>query len=97
VPIAPGPGDVNEDGATNLLDYGIINSNFFLATGATRLTGDLTLDGRVDLADYSIWRNNVPAAVAAQAGVPEPASAALALGAAAMLAGCARRARRGNS
>jgi hypothetical protein len=95
VPIAPGPGDVNEDGATNLADYTIIKTNFFLATGATRVMGDLTLDGRVDLSDYSIWRNNVPAAIAAQAGVPEPASVALALGAAAMLASWARRARRG--
>jgi hypothetical protein len=97
VPIAPGPGDVNEDGATNIADYTIIKTNFFLATGATRVMGDLTLDGRVDLADYSIWRNNVPAAVAAQAGVPEPASVTLACGAAAMLADCARRVRRGKA
>lgn len=94
VPVAPAPGDVNEDGATNIADYNIIKGNFFLATGATRVMGDLSLDGRVDLADYAIWRNNVPAAIAAGTGVPEPSSMALAFGAAAILARMARRARR---
>ncbi|BBO35239.1 dockerin type I domain-containing protein [Lacipirellula parvula] len=94
VSLAPGPGDVNEDGFTNLADYTLIKNNFFLATGATRVMGDLTLDGKIDLADYTIWKNNAPAAVLAQIGVPEPASAALAVGAIFGLAGVARRGRR---
>lgn len=94
VSLAPGPGDVNEDGFTNLADYTLIKNNFFLATGATRVMGDLTLDGKIDLSDYAIWRNNAPAAVLASLGVPEPASAALAIGGVATLVGIARRGRR---
>lgn len=76
--LAPGPGDVNEDTFTNLTDYGIIKSNFFLSP-ATRMQGDLNGDGRVSLADFGIWRNIVPAAMAASASIPEPTSAMLAL------------------
>lgn len=94
VPVAPGPGDVNEDGATNLADYTIIKNNFFLSDGATRVLGDLNVDGRVDLADYTIWRNNVPAALAAGLNVPEPASAVLAFVSVAALNGAVRRGRR---
>jgi hypothetical protein len=95
VPIAPGPGDVNEDGATNIADFNIIKANFFKNTGALRTEGDLTADGRVDLQDYRIWRNIVPASVAEGLGVPEPSSLTLgALGAFAAL-GAARRRRRG--
>jgi hypothetical protein len=82
-----GPGDVDLDGDTDLVDYNFIKNNFFLASGATRAQGDLSGDGRVDIDDYGLWKNNAPAAVLAGLGVPEPAGLALAaFGAAAMAA-----------
>lgn len=97
VSLAPGPGDVNEDGFTNLADYTLIKSNFFLSTGVTRLMGDLNIDGKIDLSDYALWKDNAPAAVLAAIGVPEPASATLVVGALLGLVGVARRGRRSDS
>lgn len=97
VSLAPGPGDVNEDGFTNIADYTIIKNNFFVATGMLRTTGDLNLDGRVDLSDYALWKNNAPAAELAAIGVPEPASVALLAGGVAAVIGFARRGRRSRS
>jgi hypothetical protein len=91
-----GPGDVDGDGDTDLADYGIIKTNFFLAAGATRSQGDLTGDGRVGLDDYALWRNAAPPALAASVGVPEPSTIALSLGVGAALAGWRRRLRRRN-
>jgi hypothetical protein len=84
-----GPGDVDGDGDTDLVDYGIIKTNFFLATGATRTQGDLTGDGRVLLDDFAVWKNNAAGSLVAQVTVPEPSS--LALLAAAGALGCLRR------
>lgn len=89
-----GPADVNGDGVTDLVDYGIIKSNFFLASGALRSQGDLNGDGRVGLEDYAVWRNVAPAALVASLNVPEPSALALSLGLGAALAGWRRRLRR---
>jgi hypothetical protein len=86
-----GPGDVDGDGDTDLADYAIIKSNFFLATGATRSQGDLTGDGKVLLDDFAIWKNNASGSLVAQVSVPEPGSLALLAAAGAM--GCLRRRR----
>jgi hypothetical protein len=91
---APGPGDVNEDGATNLADYNIIKMNFFQTMGVSRTTGDLSLDGRIDLADYAIWRNNAPLSELASLGIPEPGTGVLAGAAWMGLVGMIRRLRR---
>jgi hypothetical protein len=90
-----GPGDVDGDGDTDLIDYGFIKTNFFLAAGATRSQGDLNGDGRVGLDDFAVWRNAAPAAVVASLTVPEPSCMAWGLGAA--LAGWRRRMRRRSS
>jgi hypothetical protein len=91
---APGPGDVNEDGATNLADYNIIKANFFQTTGTSRITGDLNIDGRIDLADYRLWRNNAPLSEVAGLGIPEPGTSVLIGAAWVALAGMTRRLRR---
>jgi hypothetical protein len=87
-----GPGDVDGDGDTDLADYGIIKTNFFLATGATRGQGDLTGDGKVLLDDFAIWKNNAAGSLVAQISVPEPTG--IVLMAAAGVLGCLRRTRR---
>ena len=84
-----GPGDVDLDGDTDLVDYNFIKNNFFLATGATRAQGDLTGDGRVGIEDYGLWKNNAPAAVLAALGVPEPTGLTLAALSAAAMGACA--------
>jgi hypothetical protein len=92
--ITIGPGDVDLDGDTDLIDYGFIKTNFFLASGATRAQGDLTGDGNVGIDDYALWKNNAPAAVLAALGVPEPTGLALAAFGTAAMAAARRRLRR---
>ena len=78
----PQPGDVNFDGAVNLVDYELIRANFRKTVADPKL-GDLTgpnglRDGVVDFYDFGEWKANVSALMAAQAvGVPEPASVVL--------------------
>lgn len=87
------PGDVNDDGTVDLIDYGVIRDNFQTSV-AGRSMGDLTEDGRVDFFDFLEWRDNAtPAALAAYQSIPEPASAVLVLISAAAFAGSRRRAR----
>jgi hypothetical protein len=88
-----GPADVNADGVTDIADFNIIRDNFF-GTARHRSLGDLSYNGTVNLTDYLLWRNAVPASVAAQAVIPEPASATLALLSLAGLADLIRRRRR---
>lgn len=87
-----GPGDVDGDGDTDLADYAIIKTNFFLATGATRSQGDLTGDGRVLLDDFALWKNNAAPSLVALVTVPEPGTLALVATVGAM--GCLRRRKR---
>ncbi len=89
-----GPGDVDGDGDTDLNDYVIIKTNFFLASGAIRTQGDLTGDGRVLLDDFALWRSSVEPALLAQIAVPEPGSMTLVLVGAGLF-GCLRRQSRG--
>jgi hypothetical protein len=89
-----GPADVNADGVTDIADFNIIRDNFWTTTNMHRGTGDLTYNGQVNFADYILWRNAVPASVAAQAVIPEPASATLAVVSLAGLADLIRRRRR---
>lgn len=74
-----GPGDVDGDGDTDLDDYVIIKTNFFLASGATRGQGDLNGDGRVGLADFALWKNSAEPSLLARVSIPEPSSLVLAL------------------
>ncbi|MAT72719.1 MAG: hypothetical protein CMJ58_24835 [Planctomycetaceae bacterium] len=77
--LAPVDGDVDGDFDVDLDDYAIIRDNFRLSP-ATKAQGDITGGDIVDLADFLFWRNaHAAASGAASAGIPEPASAALAL------------------
>ncbi|MFI5240735.1 MAG: fibronectin type III domain-containing protein [Candidatus Saccharimonadia bacterium] len=51
------PGDVNGDGAVNIIDLSILAQNYGLS-GATRAQGDLNGDGVVNILDLSILATN---------------------------------------
>ncbi len=66
------PGDYDQSGEVDLLDYDLWKANFG-ATNGPGLAADGNIDGVVDAADYAVWRDHLGMSV------PEPA-AALALG-----------------
>ena len=47
-------GDVDEDGATDIIDFTILVNGFGMDSGATRSEGDLNGDGAVDPLDFAI-------------------------------------------
>ena len=55
----PLPGDVNGDGAVNLIDFDKIAANFGTSgDDVTRAIGDLNGDGRVDRSDFDVLAGN---------------------------------------
>lgn len=78
------PGDANGDGIVNTADYLLIQANSFTYTAPGAL-GDVNDDGFVDFNDFQQWKTNFPggppAAEAAIAALPEPASFGLAMSA----------------
>jgi len=72
------PGDVDDNGTVNALDFGIIRDHFKQSVTARNL-GDLDGDGVVGFGDYFEWRSNAPPALAESLSlsVPEPTSVAL--------------------
>lgn len=81
LPALPLPGDTNNDGKVDVLDYQAIISHMNL-TGQPLANGDVTGDGRVTIADYRFWKDRRtdlgPGAGAVGGGaVPEPTTAVL--------------------
>ncbi len=74
------PGDVDDDGDVDAVDFGIIRDHFKQNVAARNL-GDLDGDGIVGFKDYLDWRTHVPAGSAAASltlgSVPEPATVML--------------------
>jgi hypothetical protein len=73
------PGDVDEDGDVDLIDYEVIRSNFRL-TPASKMQGDIVGANVVDMEDFLLWRSNYPfpgsGAIQSSSAhsVPEPAT-----------------------
>jgi hypothetical protein len=72
------PGDVDDNGVVNALDFGIIRDHFKQDVTARNL-GDLDGDGTVGFPDYLQWRTAAPPALAESLSLsaPEPTSLAL--------------------
>jgi hypothetical protein len=101
VPPFPYPGDTDNDGDVDLVDYDNIVSHLGQQVGST-LEGDVAKadasqgsDGKVTLADFRLWKDNYPyppsgAGALAGGTVPEPASWLL-VAIAALMCGSLRR------
>jgi hypothetical protein len=73
----PHPGDANNDGAVDVIDLGVLATNYDTASGATWVMGDFSGDGKVDVIDLGILATNYDWTGAPAGSVPEPGSAAL--------------------
>jgi hypothetical protein len=71
------PGDANNDGAVDVIDLGILATNYDTASGATWAMGDFNGDGAVDVIDLGILATNYDWVGAPAGAVPEPATLVL--------------------
>lgn len=90
------PGDANDDGLVNILDYGIIRDN--LGQTGVNVMGDVRANGVVDLNDFKLWKkfynpaSDPSTSAANSSAVPEPTTLGLlAIAAAAAGSSCMRR------
>ena len=76
-------GDFDADGDVDGVDFGLWQSGYPTASGASLVDGDDDGDGDVDGVDFGLWQANypgaVPAPVAGATAVPEPATLGLLL------------------
>jgi hypothetical protein len=96
--VPPGPvlqADFNNSNSVTSADLDIWKNGFGTATGATKAMGDANGDQAVTGDDFLIWQRELGAAGAAVASgaIPEPATLALAAGAALALLASSRRRR----
>ena len=79
----PIPGDFDEDGDVDGVDFGLWQTGYPMASGASLNDGDADGDGDVDGVDFGIWQANYPTNMGAAAtmtitpSVPEPATLGL--------------------
>jgi lysophospholipase L1-like esterase len=77
-PLVPISGDANRDRRVDVVDLGLLATNYGIASGGTWFTGDFNADGKVDVIDLGILATNYGRSeVAAVGSVPEPATMTL--------------------
>ena len=72
-------GDFDEDNDVDGVDFGLWQTGYPTASGATLGDGDADADGDVDGVDFGIWQANYPTNLGGSAAIPEPATLALVL------------------
>ena len=73
------PGDFDGDNDVDGVDFGLWQSGYPTASGASLGDGDADGDGDVDGVDFGIWQENYPTNLGGAAAVPEPATLGLLL------------------
>ena len=84
------PGDANNSGTVDVVDLGVLATNYDTLSGATWATGDFNADHAVNVVDLGILATNYDWSGAPAGNVPEPATMVL-LAACAAAAGRKRR------
>ena len=73
------PADFDSDNDVDGIDFGLWQTGYPTASGATLGDGDADGDGDVDGIDFGIWQANYPTNVGGAAAIPEPATLGLLL------------------
>jgi endonuclease/exonuclease/phosphatase family metal-dependent hydrolase len=86
--------DFNYSRTVDATDLATWQSNYGLASGATRAQGDANADGQINGRDFLTWQRQATASVPTLAAVPEPASFTMLIGALGIVMGFVRMGRR---
>ncbi len=70
------PGDFDADNDVDGVDFGLWQTGYPTASGASLINGDADGDGDVDGVDFGIWQENYPTNLGG-AAIPEPATICL--------------------
>ncbi len=73
------PGDFDEDNDVDGVDFGLWQTGYPTASGASLVNGDADGDGDVDGVDFGIWQENYPTNLGGATTTPEPATLGLLL------------------
>ena len=77
--VEPLAGDFDADNDVDGVDFGIWQTGYPTASGATLADGDADGDGDVDGTDFGLWQANYPTNMGSAAAIPEPATLGLML------------------
>ncbi len=75
--VEPLAGDFDADNDVDGVDFGLWQTGYPTASGATLADGDADGDGDVDGVDFGIWQANYPTNLGSAATIPEPATLSL--------------------
>ncbi len=67
-------GDFDADNDVDGIDFGLWQTGYPMASGATLSDGDADADGDVDGIDFGLWQENYPTNLGGAVTIPEPAT-----------------------